>query len=286
MTALSSTQLTQLRTALGDLAQPATAYPTAQLDQAFHSILGQIQQWCDRNLIGTSYSELYDIPTTFGELILLQPDVTAVTLVSMSTESGLTAAYSGSDTHARVEVTDAAVVLTSRVGATTTTNSLTFASNVTTTAMATAVTAVSGWTGDLQNDGPSAFLVRKGVQDAKDGPVWLPAWDDFGGEYVTDYPAGILRFGSFDGFTSGFISGNSGRMRVDYDAGAFLTSDSVPDDLEFVMVEMAKEAADRAAHDAGVESERLGDYAYKIAAPTEIADRYQVILSKYKRWAA
>ena len=184
--------------------------------------------------------------------------------------------YTGSDTHARVEVTDTAVIISSRAGATTTSNTLTFAANVTTTAMASAVSAVADWTGTVVNDAPSAFLVRQGVRDATTEQT-LEAWVDWDGEYEVEYAAGNIMLRDWP-------TPDRGYANVIYTAGYA----NLPADLEQVLLSLVKEAWDASQKDSSVTEERIGDYAYKLAQGSSASisggfQQHEGVLSRYRR---
>ena len=220
-----------------------------------------IETSLDRGLLSTAYSEVYDIGDN-GDIVLNQPNVTQVQMTASGTQNGLTVKYTGTDTHARVEVTDTAVVTVSRVGVTTTTTTSLFSANAQTSDMATTINALSGWTATVEDTVPSAFLVRSPVQDCKDREVTLEAWDDDGGGFEVDYAAGVLRLYRPSG--SGFRYSNwpsGSRMRVDYTAG----DTDPPDDVSQAVIEAVKVSFDAGKRSAGLQSEKIGDYAYTLA---------------------
>lgn len=254
-----------------------------QLIDMINGVSNRIEDHLGRKILSQSYSEIYDFPDQ-GELVLKQPDVTAVGLVSNSTVAGLTAMYTGTDTHARVEVTDAAVVLTSRVGSTTTTTTKTFAALVTTTAMASAMT--TDWTFTAPTSVPSAYLVRAGNKNAKNATVTLDAWADYTGDYQTDYPGGIIRFSSWGNWNS--ASGDAfnsavaiqQQCRIDYTAGL----SAVPGNVEITALEVLAEAWGRIGRDPSLQSESIGDYSYSVAIPQiDSKSRWVDLLSTYVR---
>lgn len=230
-----------------------------------------------RDLITTSYTEEYFLNGD-NQIILENPKVTAVTQVAYEQEDGLTVEYTGSDESARVEVTDAAVKTISRTGATTTTTTSTFASNVTTTAMASTINGLSGWSASVVNARPAGFLMRRGARNAKGTSVTLEVWDDSDSEYEVDYDAGII-------LLDHRTQAENGKAYVAYDAGYT----DIPADLEQVLLEMVKAGFDASGIGAGLKSERLGDYAYTVAdnQDSEMAsflDTQAPILARYARW--
>lgn len=240
------------------------------LDLIIQNVFDAVEGELGRAFYSTTYSETYR--PIGGSVLLNQPDVTQVTAVFDETESGLTATYTGTDTHARVEVTSSAVETVSRVGATTTTTTSTFAANVTTAAMATTINALAGWTAAVVNSRPAAYLVRTGVRDAKDLTVTLEVWDDTGCEFETDYEAGMIwlvgggRFAS-GGYSAGHHLDRGGEIRVDYTAGF----SALPEDANGAILEAIKWVFDGTRRGAGLKSENLGDYSYTNADVTALA---------------
>jgi hypothetical protein len=249
------------------------------LELLITNIFDALEDVLCRNILSDSYAELYEWHTWMREVILRQPDVTQVTMVGLEKEDGLTVKYTGSDEIARVEVTNTAVVLVSRTGATTTTTTTLFSDQVTTTAMASTLNGVAGWTSTVVNARPSAFLERRGVQDAKDTQVTLETWDDSDCEYQTDYPAGILEFRDFPALADGPY------VRVDYIAGL----SAIPASLKQVILNVVKQQWDATRKDSTLEQERLGDYMYKVASGSGgMASRidwspFESVISKYRR---
>lgn len=238
------------------------------------------ENFLHRHIVSQSFGELYDPPAA-RELILNEPDVSAVGLIGVETESGLTVKYTGTDTHARAEVTDTSVVTVSRVGATSTSTTSTFAANVTTAAMATTIDALSGWDATVVNSRPSAYLVRQGSRNAKNITLDLEVWAEYDGEYETDYKAGILTLD-----TCWQAVADRGQVYVNYTAG-LVSAISSASDVELVALEMCKAAYERSQRDTSLQSESLGDYSYTIqqaSVPSvESNDSWVSRLNRYRR---
>jgi len=269
---------------LGQANEVVLAYENQEkLELLITNTFASIETYLRRTLLTASFTEVVDLPQTSGLVVLDEPDVTQVSGVFADFQSGLTCTYTGNDTNARVEVTDTAVVLTSRAGATTTTTTTLYSAQATTTAMASTINGVAGWTGTVVTDGPSAYLVRQGVRDAKNVTVTLEAWVDYDGDFETDYSGGVVEFYEP-------LSSARGRVRVDYVAGLA----SIPSDLEGVILSGVKSGWDSTSKDSAVQSEKLGDYSYALgaggsaaAAAGGLSDEWFAtnagVLSKYAR---
>lgn len=218
------------------------------LEMLITAIFDALETAMGRELLSTSYTG--DVYRDVGrDLILEHPNVSSIELMATEQDAAITVSYTGTGTNARVEVTDSAVKLVSRAGATTTTNTINFADQATTALMATAISAVSGWTGTSVATYPSAYLVRQGPRDAKAQSVTLEVWNDCDTGYEVDYDEGRVTF--WDDIED---------ARIDYTAGY----SSLPADLAQVIVAATKAAWDSTAKDLAVQSERLGDYAYTL----------------------
>lgn len=214
-----------------------------------------IHSYVGYNFPSQSYTGIYEVER--GQVMLPHPNVTAVSFVGVETTEAMRIKYTGSDTNARAQVTDTAVVTISRTGATTTTTTSTFAANVTTAAMVTTVAALSGWTATLVATWPSAYLVRTPVRNAKDETIALEAWQDYDDDYDVDYGAGVVRLLHVGWPAHPTYS----RARVEFTAGV-----TVPKDVEQVAKEMVQRAYTAAGRDGAIASESLGDYSVSYQA--------------------
>lgn len=260
LSATALTSITNVETLIGLTAGAQDAVLTLLIDKTSR----RITDYLNREIVSQSFTnELYEWPWT-RNLVLKQPDVSAVGFLACEKDSAFTASYSGSDTHARIEVTDTQVTLVSRAGATSTSNALTYASNATVGAIVTAINAVSGWTATTVTDGPSAYLARSGSKSAKSNTVTVEAWTEYTGEYATNYKTGIITFGAGRWYDfSGYPDYTPNMVRVDYTAG-FST---IPEGVELTCMEMVRDAWFNRARDTTLQSESLGDYSYTNAIP-------------------
>lgn len=244
----------------------------ALLELLITNLWAGLEKYLDRQITSGDFTELL-YPT--GSIVALsQPTVTSFGRLGIDLEDGLKVKYTGSDTNARVEVTETAVVTVSRVGATETATTSTFAANASTADMATTINALSGWTGTVVNSRPSAYLARTAAMDAKDTEVTLECWEDYDGDYQVDYMAGIVEL-PFE---------RTGRVYCAYTAGYA----TIPSDIELVILAATKLAWDSRSKDGALESEKLGDHAYKFAAVSGAAGAvdwsvFDSMLDSYRR---
>ena len=250
-----------------------------KLDQIIGQAYESLITYMGRGLFDTEYTERIELGRDNGIIMLQQPNVTDVTFVGVSVSDAFTAKYTGANPRATVEVTDAAVVLRSRAGGTTTTSTLTFASNGSTSDLSTAIAAVSGWSSSLNETMPSAYLMRQGVRDAKNTTVQAEGFDDYDGDYSIDYPAGKMTFGW------PYVPWNiRNQMVVTYSAGYT----TLPEDIEGVLLDLIQAAWSSTVRDGSVTEERLGDYSYKVDSSnsdssSDMLARYDDSLDRYAR---
>lgn len=251
------------------------------LESIIEAVSDEVHTYLDRIIPSQSYTETQFVER--GTIFLKQPDVSAVTMLGLDSEAGLEVKYSGSDTHARVDVTETAVRTISRVGATSTTTTTTFAAQVTTAAMATTINALSGWTATVKNSRPSAYLIQNGARNAKDITVTLEVWKDTTLNYEVDYKAGIIKLVEYPGFQdygAGYPGHPQfGRAWIEYTAGY----SSVPDDVEEWAYRMIARHYLQKGDDPALQSESLGEYSYSKMTDKDFEALWQGALWKYRR---
>lgn len=233
------------------------AVNNALLDLLIEGTLAGIESYLNRNLLSQSYTERVFPGRDWGVMTLQQPEVTSVDLFALDAADAIDVRYTGSDTTARVEVQSNAVVLRSS-GSTTTTTTLSFDTYDDTASLASAIDGTSGWTATARVTVPSSRLVRHGSWNVKDNSVELQYWEDYDGEYEVDYEEGQIRIRVPEW---GGVYSYRGMGLVQYTAGF----ESLPADLEQVVLTLIKSSYDGTKRDGSVISERLGDYAYQLA---------------------
>jgi len=232
----------------------------ALIESIIDAVSDQVEAYLGYGIASASYSRI--LPVRDRTIVLPDPDVTAISFLGLDTTEAMRVKYSGTDTNARVAVRDADVQTISRVGATSTTTTSTFAANVTTAAMVTTIDAISGWDATLVESLPSAYLIRVGPVNAKDVLVSLEAWEDYDDEYEFDPEAGTIRFVNVHAWHPAWS-----RVRVEYTAGA----SAIPDDIEQVAIEMVRRTYANRGKDEPMQSESLGDYSYSRAQSMMLA---------------
>lgn len=218
-------------------------------------------------------------------LVLDNYPILEVNRVAYGRASAIDATYTGTGIRASIQVTSAAVITRSwsTTGVLTSTSS-TFATNASTSALVTALDAISGWDGTLRTNVPADDLCPLAGQPALNVTVGLyyPPLDQ--NVNIIDAAAGILEldrspgwsqawegrslpvgYGSF--YPRGFLE-----VLVEYRAGFESISSAVEtSDLAQVCREIVAEAWQRRGLNTNVASESLGDYSYSLVRQMDLA---------------
>jgi len=232
----------------------------------------QIESWLDRKFASQDFSEIGSFNRTTGLIQLRNPNVQAVDFLSVDLHDAMSIYYSGAAKLATVEVRADSLVQRTTTGdpastATETESDLTDAANDTVAELAGVADAVGGWTASSITNGPSQYLDLKPTIATK-GPgkgssfteVTLQAWTQYDDDYILHAAEGYIEVATaFHGFTN-----LPPRFRCDYTAGF----DTVPYDVEQVVIELTAEMFKASKIDTNLKSERLGDYAYELADAT------------------
>ena len=237
---------------------------------------GTIERFLDRNVLNRSYADWVHWRSG-REIVLRQRPVTAVNRIAFGRRSSMTVQNTNTTptTRALVSITSTAVVC-KRVtsGVETTDGTLTFAANVTITAMVAAIDALgNGWDAAVQDtlgDYPSADLASMGGAFCLRSKVNLEIPSDEISDYRFDEKTGIIYFGSVLSFGLGFHGGGVGlgsrgsrlNIFVDYVAG-WLTTDVEAITIKGIATAFAAKLYANSKANEGFKREKLGDYEYE-----------------------
>src|SRR5262245_27468818 len=205
----------------------ATAAENTTLDALIAAVSAAIERWCGRNFVSTQYDEIYD-GRGQRELVLQHFPLISVDRVAHQPTAVLRVQNtSASVQRATVQVTGTGLALTRVAAGVSATDTLTFAVNVTLTALATAINALgNGWSASLASDefanrASADLRALQGALAAKDAPadlrIHLLELTDFN----IDSARGLL-------LRPGGWRGGSQHWRVIYTAGYA----AVPDDIQ------------------------------------------------------
>lgn len=156
-----------------------TAAENTTLDALIAAVSAGIERWCRRNFVSTQYDDVYD-GADGPELVLDHFPIASVERVAYDPWPVLLVQNtSASNQRATVQVTSTGVTLTRVASGISSSNSLTFAANVTLTAMAAAINALgNGWTAslahsDFANRASADLRALQGAFAAKDAAAGL-----------------------------------------------------------------------------------------------------------------
>lgn len=252
----------------------------------------KLEVFCQRTFIETSHRKWLD-GTGNDTLFLPDSPVTSLTRLGWDRKKAITVdATTTSDIRASVEVQNDAVVLKRwDSSGTATTTTLTFAANLTSSAMATAIGNTSGWSATSDATTLSDDFMRQGGQDAKDSSAQINYINDTSAEYRVDESTGkVSMFASTDAgdwfphdlSTLSFPSGN-GNVYVEYTAGYELSS--MPAAVKQVCIELVSAAFHAGRHDPTVASESLDAYSYSTRNAMELREDHTAKMQPYRRAA-
>lgn len=261
------------------------------LTQLLNSVSAEIERVCGTQFKARDYREWY---TGKGQrrLVLKHRPVQHVTRVAYGAANALTVRYAGSGIRANATVyrdpesPDAGGVrlVTVSTAGVATANNLTFADYPSVSLMATAISAVSGWTGTAVQNWPTADLHTTASEDALNRTVTFTYPDLDENTYEIDYRLGLLEFAKygrgvwegegFDGTGRRFCDGFRNLM-VQYRGGY----ETIPADVALVCREMVKESYQSGELNTGVKSFSLGPYSVTLS--DDQAGRVRAKLAHY-----
>ena len=260
------------------------------LTEIINGVSARIERIAGRSFKARDYYEWANARNN-DILPLTNYPVISVSRVAYGRADALAVSYSGSGLRATVQVNSDTIklVTTSSVGVvTTTTIDLTDPSYATTSLVAAAINAVSGWSATVQKNVPSREIhplpgVNAAAMVAR---LSYPDIDDI--EYTLDATTGLVAFRWKPPFLTPLNNpnfyyaqpyvreyGQPGLMMrghqgflVQYRAGY----ETIPDDLALLANEIAAEAFNLGKRDTTTRSENLGDYGYTLADVVAISE--------------
>ncbi len=238
----------------------------------------KIQRMCGRDFVATDYREWV---TGDGQrsIALAHYPIIYVDRIAYGAMGAITASATGF-IKATIQVYDSGVrCSTIATDGTAATDNLTFAAYPTTTLLAAAIEALSGWTATADVAWPSADIYRTGGRDCLNQSITLnyPSFD--ASEYRVDADTGIIAFATNVDSWSGTprMAVGTYNYLVSYRAGY----ETIPDDLNQLAREFAAEIFYAASKDPNVSSESLGDYSYTLADQTAFTFGQQARLARW-----
>ena len=184
--------------------------------------------------------------------------IVGVDHLAIGTDASAAVTYSGSGTHATIEVRSDRVRVRSASAGVWTTNEFEFADYATITLLTDAITALSGWSVNVVSGyGPypsTEFLIRPALS-ALDREVDLLVPEECETDYeIFDAAKGVL-------YTPYSFSGGPKNVFVTYTAG--YTRANIPEPLRSACAELVALVFRQAKRDTSLTEEKIGDYSYK-----------------------
>ena len=261
------------------------------LTELLDSATSRIEHYCQRTFIAKNYKQFISGSGT-GTLSLPNYPVTAIRRMAWDRQNAISVtANTASDLRATVEVQDDQIVLKRwDSSGTEVETSLTFATYPTTTAMATQITATSGWSATANTTTLCDELMRQGGQDALTNAGQLYYMKSTESDYRVDEETGRIdlltgQFESqwypYDPNATSFPRG-SHNIFVDYTAG-YTQNDNVPMALQEVAWELVATSYNQSRHDQTVASESLDGYSYSTRSQVDLRDDQMERMYPYRR---
>ena len=235
------------------------------LEKLINGVTYWVEKYCGRKFVSQSHKEYHDGGGAY--LFLRNTPVTAVTALAIGSESVFTVKCATADiSGAVIDVTSTGLTYQEIGGASPAGATLAFSTYKTLTTLIAALTAISGWTATacagVEGDTPSTDLKEVYGQNCYDQTLYVEAIAEREEGYAVNPNTGVIY--KAGGFGRGFKN-----IRVDYTAGYTLAT-GAPDvqDAASRMVALAHKQLQRGSSD--LESEKIGDYAYKRATPDKV----------------
>jgi hypothetical protein len=235
---------------------------------AVNAAIEQVQTYCGRTFESTRVRRWYQLKHS-GTLHIDDRPLITLNRLAVGTQNGLSLSYvSTSATAATVAGTEAKATLHSFAAGAATNTDCAFATYLSTTTLATYIESLAGWTSAVVTDADSYGIKSSAPQDALNTTVYLEVPDDEITAAGVDVDAGIVYLPwTFTGW-----------LYADYTAGCAV----VPAGLVQVATEIAAAILKGSGVTGGMQSERIGDYQYTVAAEG-LMSQYVGRLDLYRR---
>ena len=245
-----------------------------------------IQKYTGRDLVETTYREIQDWNGS-SDVLTEQYPIISMTLLSTSRDTAFGIKNTSGDSYnAYIQVTDSTMTLVVQGGTNAGSNAITLSDYSTLTALQTAITTLSaGWemtdlTSATENWSPTEILPASGLM-CKDGYVDIDIPGAPDSNFSLDNDMGRISGASIWWNTGGWTGRQN--LIIKYTAGYATT----PADLEQICIDLTKVYYDSRDRDDGLESEKIGDYSYKVGniSAGKMPDSIKLRLSGYVKRA-
>lgn len=267
--AVSTTAHTTLPDAKLFLGVTGTSFD-AILEQCIDRASAWVDRHCGRTFKAARYYEFRDGGT--DRVALRNPPIQAVYFASVTKESVLSVASTTStDITASVSVVNGELQLTRRTSAgVETRTAISLDTNDSVSELATAVSAIAGFTATVVKNAPSRYLSRCAGRDVRLGAFLVEGYTNFFADYKLDEDSGIVYGPTLASYRSFFI---------DYRGGY----ETIPADVEQATLMLVGKFFRDRTRDSSVASESLGGYSYSLRSGDEVAKEIELLLGPFKR---
>jgi hypothetical protein len=246
----------------------------ALLEDAIDAASATIENVLGRKIMSREYWEWKDVNGRTKDLSVSNPPITRIECVAVGSQTAITVngAPGANDIGLSIHVQEDKVYLC-RLDSSGQKHqtSLSFGSNKTIAAMATAINATTGYTATNQFNGPVQLLHPTGGFNVFQTTAYLTAAWDVTLDTRIGYTGGMVSLISdswpSDHWMQSFEQGRR-NVLLHYVGGY----ETIPYDIEQVCLEAAGQMYRDRKRDRGVQSESLGDYSYSLGSATATLD--------------
>ncbi len=211
------------------------------------------------------------------DLVLPEFPIIYINRVATGAQNVLELKYNGSDIRASANVFrndegqtgGIRLVQTDSSGAVTKTVS-TAAANLTTSAMATTIAALSDWTATALVNVPTLDLHPSSGQSALANTVFFTAPDSDESDYRVNHENGIIELTTSGNLPTGLQFGNTRSGFQSALVECRLGFETIPVDIELIANQLISQAFSLRSKDTNVISENIGTYSYTLAARVNV----------------
>jgi len=272
----------------GGLSTSATV--DAKIESLINAMSDRMERECSRKFKARDLVEWYNISQHQDELVLRNYPIIRAPACFYGQKPCMTVSYSGSAISATIAASlDRMTVTTYDASGVRTQNDLTYATYGSVSALATAINGISGFTATVAVNVPAyrihpmtgfdllattAFVtypylaLRNPATDFDLGVIQNRFWQV--AQWTPEQPRGNM-----------FLPPGPQYVLVEYRAGF----ETIPYDLQMLCNELVIDVYNRSLRDVTMESEKLGDYSYKLADMMTFNQSIRERLNRYMRIA-
>lgn len=260
---------------------------STRIESLINAMTDRMERECSRKFAARDFYEWYNVGRDQEELVLNNYPIIRAPSLFYGQQPCLTVSYTGSAIEAVISsALDRLTITTySTAGVRTQTDYL-FTTYGSVSALATAISLVSGFSASTTFNTPSFRICpAAGFNLLLTAALFTyPAWSLY--NPATDYNSGVFAFrpaywaGEAPHFARTMPAGSQ-QMLAEYRAGY----ETIPDDLAMLCNELVTDTFNRSNRDNTVTSETLHEYSYTLADTMKFTDSIRARMSRYMRFA-